>query len=73
MDSMQTLQFGRGLLGRIFVRRRPASSHAQIDLSDPSEVARWCRELSITWLELFNAVERVGTDVAAVRNAVRIR
>jgi Protein of unknown function (DUF3606) len=73
MDTMQTLQIDRRLSGRILVRRRPASPHPQIDLSNPVEVARWCRELSTTWLELFNAVERVGTDVAAVRDAVRIR
>jgi len=72
MESLQTLQIRRGLSGRFLALRRPAL-RPQIDLNDSGQVALWCRELSMTWLELFNAVDRVGTDVGAVRCAVRTR
>ena len=72
MGSAQTLQITRSVSGRIQVRRRPTAP-LQIELGDPIQVAHWCRELGVTWLELLCAVDRVGPDVVAVRNALRIR
>jgi hypothetical protein len=66
-------QIVRSISGRLSVKRRPpAEVFGQIDVRDPAQVAHWCRELGVTWLELFSAIERVGTDIAAVRLAVRL-
>jgi hypothetical protein len=42
----------------------------RIDVRDPAEVSRVSRELGITWLQLLRIIDRVGTDLRAVRSAV---
>lgn len=49
----------------------PALAALQIDVSDPAQIAHWCREFSCTWLELFSAIDRVGPNVSSVSTAVR--
>ena len=67
------VQVIRQASGRFWVRRRPtfAWNALHIDVSDPAQIAHWCRELGCTWLELFSAIDRVGPGIGAVRNAVR--
>ena len=69
---MQTIQLSRQLSGKIHIRRRPTAARELIDLTDSAQVGQWCRALGITWLELFNAVDKVGTDASDVLKAVRI-
>jgi hypothetical protein len=69
--GVQTLQITRSLSGRVLVRRQPPAA-TQIDLSDPVQIAHWCREFGVTWLELVNAVEKAGPQAAAVGNALRV-
>ena len=59
--------------GGVWVRRRTKSPEdmLQIDVSDPAQIAHWCREFSCTWLELFAAIEHVGVDIAAIRAVIR--
>jgi hypothetical protein len=59
--------------GRLHVRRSatPPSNPQHIDVSDPAQIARWCREFGCTWLELFSAIDRAGTNISAVRSAIR--
>ena len=58
--------------GRVHVRRSAAPANpTHIDVSDPAQIARWCREFGCTWLELFSAIDRAGTSAAAVRSAIR--
>jgi len=65
-------QIVRSFTGHVSIRRRPAvAAPERIDVSDPAQVAHWCRELSVTWLELLSAIERVGPEVAAVKLALR--
>ena len=67
------IDLNRTPFGRTPVNRRAAAPvNAQhIDVSDPAQIARWCREFGCTWLELFSAIDRAGTNVGAVRNAIR--
>jgi len=52
-------------------RGRAASACGQhINVRDPAEVARRSRELGITWAQLFRIIDRVGTNLRAVRSAV---
>jgi len=37
---------------------------------NPAEIARWSRELGVTWLQLFAIIDRVGTSIRAIRSAV---
>jgi len=57
--------------GRIPMRKHPPRNPQHIDVSDPAQIALWCREFGCTWLELFSAVDRAGTSVDAVRAAIR--
>ena len=58
--------------GRLHVRRAPPPSNpTHIDVSDPAQIARWCREFGCTWLELFSAIDRAGPSASAVRSALR--
>ena len=56
----------------MFVQRgRVASARGQhINVRNPSEIARWSRELGVTWMQLFAIIDRVGTSIRAVRHAV---
>jgi Protein of unknown function (DUF3606) len=56
----------------MFVQRgRVASARGQhINVRNPSEIARWSRELGVTWMQLFAIIDRVGTSIRAIRNAV---
>lgn len=44
--------------------------HGRINLMEAHEVRYWCRELHCTEEELRAAVAKVGTHVAAVREAL---
>ena len=59
--------------GTRFVQRgRTAVAHgARVNLRDPANVAHCCRELGITWLQLFALADRVGANLNAIRAAVR--
>jgi hypothetical protein len=67
------INLNRAAFGRSPVSRRaaPPANAQHIDVSDPAQIARWCREFGCTWLELFSAIDRAGTNVGAVRNAIR--
>ena len=57
---------------RFVQRGRTAVAHgARVNLRDPSQVARFCRELGVTWLQLFALADRVGANVNAIRAALR--
>lgn len=68
---MQTQAIGHPSRAMFVQRGRVLSARGQhINVRNPSEVARWSRELGITWLQLFAIVDRVGTSIRAIRNAV---
>jgi hypothetical protein len=48
----------------------PAMLAQPINVRDPAEISRLSRELGITWLQLLRIIDRVGTDLRAVRSAV---
>jgi len=50
--------------------RPHAGPRREIDTRNPSEISRLSRELGVTWLQLFRIIDRVGTNVRAVRSAV---
>jgi len=56
----------------MFVQRgRACAAHGQhINVRNPAEIARWSRELGVTWLQLFAIIDRVGTNIRALRSAV---
>lgn len=45
----------------------------QIDLSDPSERAYWCKSLGITEADLLALVDAVGNSAQAVKDVLRSR
>ncbi|HZP66096.1 MAG TPA: hypothetical protein VFB32_07285 [Rudaea sp.] len=55
----------------VVYRSRPhATRNHHINTRDPDEISRLSRELGITWLQLFRIIDRVGTNVRAIRSAV---
>lgn len=64
-------QVVREMSGRLTLKRRWVLVNQQIDVRDPTQIAHWCREFSCTWVELFSAIDRVGTNAASVGLAVR--
>ena len=64
-------QVVRDISGRYTLKRRPVLATQQIDVSDPVQIAHWCREFGCTWLALFSAIDRVGPSVPSVSIAVR--
>jgi hypothetical protein len=75
VQTSQSIQHRHPTSPTVVVRRQLQMpfSRPQIDLSDRDNVKRWCREFGTTQLHLFSTVDRVGNDVDAVRNALRIR
>ena len=51
--------------------RKPA--YRNVDIRDREEMMMWCRRLGVTPFQLCSIVDRVGNDVASVRNALRAR
>jgi len=47
-----------------------AARSQRIDVRNPTEISRLSRELGISWPQLLRIVDRVGTDLRAVRRAV---
>jgi hypothetical protein len=41
-----------------------------VNIRSPAEIARWSRELGVSWAQLFLIIDRVGTSVRSIRNAV---
>jgi hypothetical protein len=57
---------------RFAQRGRTAFAHGvRLNLHDPAQVAHYCRELGVTWLQLFALADRVGSNVGAIRSALR--
>jgi len=50
--------------------RTMAARGQHINVRNPAEIARWSRELGVTWLQLFVIIDRVGTSIRAIRSAV---
>jgi len=51
--------------------RRAISARAEhVNIRSPAEIARWSRELGVSWAQLFLIIDRVGTSVRSIRNAV---
>ena len=61
----------REISGRYTLKRRWVLINQQIDVGDPAQIAHWCREFGCTWVELFSAIDRVGTNAASVGSALR--
>jgi hypothetical protein len=55
-----------------FVQRgRAISARGEhINIRSPADIARWSRELGVSWAQLFLIIDRVGTSVRSIRNAV---
>jgi hypothetical protein len=64
-ESMRETSFG--------VSSKNIPEAQRIDVCDKTQVTHWCRLFGATPLELFTAIEKVGSEVAAVRYEMRTR
>jgi hypothetical protein len=68
---MEAVQHTHDLVAaRIRIRKSP---HRNVDIKDREEMTMWCRRLGVTPFQLCSVVDRVGNEVASVRNALRVR
>jgi hypothetical protein len=68
---MEGLEQADGTVAAQIRIRKPANRN--VDIKDRDEMMMWCRRLGVTPFQLCSAVDRVGNEVALVRNALRIR
>ena len=55
-----------------FVQRgRVLAARGQhINVRNPADIARWSRELGVTWMQLLTLIDRVGSSVRSIRHAI---
>jgi hypothetical protein len=68
---MEAVENSHGNIAAQIRIRKPA--HRNVDIKDRDEMMMWCRRLGVTPFQLCSVVNRVGSEVASVRNALRAR
>jgi len=68
---MDAIEYANSRVAAQIRIRKPA--HRNVDIKDRDELMMWCRRLGVTPFQLCSVVDRVGNEVASVKNALRAR